>query len=477
MQIFRELAGYTFGKADIVRRAMAKKKASVMEAERGAFLAGCAKNGIPTEAAGKLFDDLSSFANYAFNKSHAAAYAVISYRTAYLKEHAPKAYFAALLTSELGNLPKIAAYIAEVNKRGVRVLPPDINESDVNFSVCGDHIRFGLLALKNVGKQFLEAVVREREQGGPYRSFEEFIERIAPYDLNKRQIESLIKAGAFDTLGVYRSRLMAVYEQLVDYQQGRNRVNLTGQLDMFAAIESTPTVNYPELPEYDLHTLLSQEKEASGMYFSGHVLDGFSKALSQTRIRLVENICQTDDTDAYLITENERVTVAGIVTAITVKPMKNGQKMAFFTLEDRTGEIECIIFSKLRERYLDILVNDNVLQVEGEISLREDEAPKILVSGLKQLLPNDKIDLTVTASSGAGAKSVASHLYLRVPSLSSPLYFEVRKYLLANTGDLALSFFDNEKRTYHKQIFGVKRDEAILARLREMLGAENVVPK
>ncbi len=477
MQIFRELAGYTFGKADIVRRAMAKKKADVMEAERGAFLAGCAKNGIAAEAAGKLFDDLSSFANYAFNKSHAAAYAVISYRTAYLKEHAPKEYFAALLTSELGNLPKIAAYIAEVGKRGVRVLPPDINESEVDFSACGDHIRFGLLALKNVGRQFLEAVVSEREQNGRYRSFEEFVERMAPYDLNKRQIESLIKAGAFDTLGVYRSRLMAVYEQLVDYQQGRNRTNLTGQLDMFTAVEATPAVTYPELPEYELQTLLLQEKEASGMYFSGHVLDGFSKALCAPDLKTVEEICESDGEDGYLVSDKENVTVAGIVTAMTVKSTKTDQKMAFFTLEDRTGEIECVVFPKVRERYLDILGSDSVLRVEGQISLREDEPPKILVSRLQALTPNDGKQSVKTPIASDSPLTHAAHLYLRVPSLTAPLYFEVRKYLLANTGDLALSFFDNEKKTYHKQVFGVKREEALLQKLKDMLGAENVVPK
>ncbi|MBQ2757521.1 MAG: DNA polymerase III subunit alpha, partial [Clostridia bacterium] len=257
MQIFRELAGYTFGHADVVRRAMAKKKAAVMAAEREGFLDGCLANGIDRTAAGELFDELSSFANYAFNKSHAAAYAVISYQTAYLKEHAPKAYFAALLTSELGNMPKIAAYISEAGKRGIRVLPPDINESGIHFSVSGEHIRFGLLALKNVGRQFLEAVVEERRISGPYRSFDDFLDRMSTHDLNKRQVEALIKSGAFDTLGVYRSRLMAVYEQMIDNLQSKNRTNLTGQLDMFSAIISeAPRVSYPELPEYPLRRLL-----------------------------------------------------------------------------------------------------------------------------------------------------------------------------------------------------------------------------
>ena len=219
MQIFRELAGYSFGHADVVRRAMSKKKADVMAAEQDAFLSGCAQNGIDTATAQTIFDDMADFANYAFNKSHAAAYAVISYRTAYLKAHYPKAYFAALLTSELGNMPKIAEYITEVGKRGIRVLPPDVNESAADFRVSGDHIRFGLLALKNVGRTLLDALVAERNRSGPYRSFDDFLERLSDSDLNKRQIEYMIKAGAFDSLGHYRSQLMAVYEQMIDRLQ------------------------------------------------------------------------------------------------------------------------------------------------------------------------------------------------------------------------------------------------------------------
>ena len=243
MQIFRVLAGYSFGHADVVRRAMSKKKAGVMEAERDAFLAGCAQNGIARDVAEDIFTDMADFAHYAFNKSHAAAYAVISYRTAYLKAHYPKAYFAALLTSELGNMPKIAEYIAELGKHGIRVLPPDINESQAVFHVSGDHIRFGLLALKNIGRSFLENVVRERAQSGPYRSFDDFLDRMSNGDLNKRQVESLIKAGAFDTLGVFRSQLMAVYEPMIDRLQSKNRTNLTGQLDMF----SMPGTERPEI--------------------------------------------------------------------------------------------------------------------------------------------------------------------------------------------------------------------------------------
>jgi len=469
---------------------MAKKKTSVMQAERGAFLAGCAQNGISEALAGELFDELSSFANYAFNKSHAAAYAIISYQTAYLKEHAPKAYFAALLTSELGNMPKIAAYIAEVGKRGVRVLPPDVNASEINFSVSGDHIRFGLLALKNVGRQFLEALVEERRIGGKYHSFDDFLERMSAHDLNKRQVEALIKSGAFDTLGIYRSRLLAVYEQMIDQLQSKNRTNLTGQLDMFSSVVSeVPHVTYPDLPEFGLRRLLADEKEATGMYFSGHVLDGFSEALSAPEISSIQTIC---DADASLV-DRQSVNVAGIVTALTAKTTKSGEQMAFFTVEERMGEIECIAFPKMREKFADQILLDNVICVTGQLSLREDENPKIIVSAIKELPangtekapavsaqkpqdpPKTKTE-TGNKESGAAIKN-AKILYLRVPSLDDPLCRRARNILDIFEGSLPVSVFDAATKVYHKQENGFDLTPFTLAELQAILGEENVVLK
>lgn len=481
MQIFRELAGYTFGHADIVRRAMAKKKAAVMEAERGAFLEGCAENGIERNVAGELFDELSSFANYAFNKSHAAAYAMISYRTAYLKEHAPRAYFAALLTSELGNIPKIAAYIAEVGKRGVRVLPPDINESDINFSVSGEHIRFGLLALKNVGRQFLEAVVKERRIGGKYRSFDDFLERMASHDLNKRQVEALIKSGAFDTLGVYRSQLMAVYEEMIDTQQSKNRTNLTGQLDMFSFVEeASPKVKYPSLPEFDLRVLLAAEKEATGMYFSGHVLDGFTKALSAPDIKEIRAL--TDPDGGEVQRDRQDVVVAGIVTALTVKSTKSNEQMVFFTVEDRMGEIECIAFPKIREKYRELIVPDAVIRIKGQISVREDEPPKIIVLHVDELSQNDAVSDKTEEQKDALSEyeekiRSARILYLRVPSLSDTLCKQVLTMLSKQAGALPVSIFDASTSTYHRQKDGIALTPRIFTALVEALGRENVVLK
>ena len=490
MQIFRTLAGYTFGHADVVRRAMAKKKAAVMEAERDSFLEGCAKNGIDRTAAGELFDELSGFANYAFNKSHAAAYAVISYQTAYLKEHAPKAYFAALLTSELGNMPKIAAYIAEVGRRGVRVLPPDINESQINFSVSGEHIRFGLLALKNVGRQFLEAVVDERRIGGRFRSFDDFLDRMAGHDLNKRQVEALIKSGAFDTLGVYRSRLMAVYEQMIDNLQSKNRTNLTGQLDMFSAVSNeAPSVSYPALPEYPLRQLLAEEKEAAGMYFSGHLLDGFSEALANARVQGIQSILEGVEGEAQTVFDRDSVAVAGIITALTAKATKTGEQMVFFTVEDRMGEIECLAFPKVRERFAALIAADAVVRVEGTISLREDEPPKILVTRMEELLPNGAAADHTHTDHAAGKDAPSFNipdaatlartrtLYLRVPALDTPLCKQVVQLLASAKGRTPVSLFDASVKVYHKQAVGFDLTPERFAALCRLLGAENVVPK
>jgi len=496
MQIFRELAGYTFGHADVVRRAMAKKKADVMEAERECFLSGCEKNGIDRADASALFDELTAFANYAFNKSHAAAYAVISYRTAYLKEHAPKAYFAALLTSELGNMPKIAEYIAEVGKRGVRVLPPDINESDINFSVSGEHIRFGLLALKNVGRVFLENVVAERGRSGPFRSFDDFLERMAEYDLNKRQIESLIKSGAFDGLGVYRSRLMAVYESMIDQLQSKNRSNLTGQLDMFSeALTERPTFSYPQLPEYGLRELLAQEKEASGMYFSGHVLDGFSRALAEPDITQMRELCRTDEDGDWLHADRERVTVAGIITALTSKTTKNDERMVFFTLEDRYAEMECIVFPKTLTVLADAVRIDAVVRVTGTLSVREDEPPKVIVQGCRLLEENDNYSgpkptaepteekpATPKAAEGQKPKSNilperARIVYLRVPDLDGALWKKVKTILEIFEGAVPVSVYDSKTGSYHKQELGFDSTPFTVNELIVLLGAENVVLK
>lgn len=494
MQIFRELAGYTFGHADVVRRAMSKKKAGVMEAEKDAFLAGCAKNGIDRNAAEQIFDNMADFAHYAFNKSHAAAYAVISYRTAYLKAHHPKAYFAALLTSELGNMPKIAEYITEAGKFGVRVLPPDINESNVSFHVSGDHIRFGLLALKNVGRSFLDALVSERRRNGPYQSFDDFLDRLCDADLNRRQIESLVKSGAFDTLGIYRSRLLSVCEELLEHTQSRGRSNLAGQMDIFSVGAERPKLTYPDLPEFGLRELLMQEKEAAGMYFSGHMLDGFSKALADPDISEIRDLLQLDADGEPVTEDRARVCVAGIITAISGKTTKKGDRMAFLTLEDRNGEIECIAFPKILAEEGHLLRLDSVVCIEGNFSVREDENASILISRVQELQDNQHFTAQPVSAPrpasqvhpAAQKHSVAAPLsmpqtpkilYLRVPDLKSEQWLRAKNLLEIFEGELPVSVFDASQKSYHKQSLGFDCTAYTVRELQKLLGAENVVLK
>jgi DNA polymerase-3 subunit alpha len=271
MSICREVAGFSFGHADVVRRAMAKKKSELLNAERDAFINGAIERNIDEQAAKKLFEDLTSFANYAFNKSHATAYAIISYRTAYLKKHYTAEYMSALLTSVQDNLTKLAEYIAECSKMGIKVLPPDINASGMYFTPKDNTIVFGLLALKNVGRQFVNLIINERARK-PFLDFEDFLNRMSEYDLNRKMIETLIKSGAFDRLGTFRSKLLASFDNLITILNEKNRNNISGQLDMFSSFidggartEDTRAFEYPDIPEYPLKELLILEKESSGI--------------------------------------------------------------------------------------------------------------------------------------------------------------------------------------------------------------------
>ena len=417
MSIFRVMAGYTYGHADIVRRAMSKKKASVLEAERADFVAGAEKNGMTHAEAERLFDDMGSFANYAFNKSHAAAYALISYRTAYLKAHHPGAYFAALLTSVLGNQPKMAEYTAECGKYGIKVLPPDINESQMNFHASktgrGGHIRYGLLALKNVGEAFLRAILNERKRK-PFASFEDFLERLSGQDLNKRQVEALIKAGAFDSLPNHRAQLLAVYEIMMDTLSAKNRANLAGQMDMFSMLDGdaapAPAFVYPTIRPYTLREMLMLEKEASGMFFSGQLLDDFSKCVEALAPMHIAAITATDgdgESDTSALPDRAKVKIAGVITGVTLKTTKKEERMAFFTVEDAGGVIECLAFPKTFTQFGEAIKADSAVFVEGNLSVREEESPKILVSVMGLLVDNAHFNGTVKPVADPAPKAEA----------------------------------------------------------------------
>ena len=472
MEIFREIAGYSLGKADIVRRAMSKKKASVMEAERQVFVGGAMERGMTEADAVALFEDMASFASYAFNKSHAASYAVLCYETAYLKAHYMSEYMAALLTSVLGDFGKTAAYIGECTKAGIAVLPPDINESETAFSAGGGAIRFGLLALKGVGRLFVDQLIADRRQNGAFKSFEDFVTRMGGYDLNKRQVESLIKSGAFDSLGIYRSRLLASYEKIIENAQSKNRAEIDGQIDIFAMADAGAAAaapvrfDYPNIPEFTLREKLMLEKECSGMYFSGHVLNDYAKhieSLSAARIADILAIAEEDAEPPYR--DKQPVAIAGIVTKKTVKTTKNGDSMAFVTVEDRTGEIEVVVFARQYLGSAGLLVTESPIVVHGTISVRDEEKPKILMNSCERLLTDDEF-----------AKDRPQTLYLRVASTDTPAAVQALAELRHAPGDRPVVLYDISHARYVRLAdCKVHISDSLCGTLAALLGPDNVV--
>lgn len=402
MQVCRSVAGYTFGRADLVRRMMAKKKISEMEKERAVFVSGAAANSVSEDVANRIFDEMSGFASYAFNKSHAAAYAILSYRTAYLKCHYPCEYIASLMTSVMGNGVKTAEYVNECAKYKIRILPPDINESYLDFHAFrkGDdrYIRFGLLALKNLGEGFIKRLIAEREKAR-FSSFEDFVERLVGKDFNKRQAEALIKCGAFDSFGVYRSQLLSSYEHIIDSRLEKSRQNISGQLDIFS-MQSEMTgsgdlggFKYPDIPEISFREKLRLERECAGICFSGHLLDDYSKhaeAIKRTPINEILSSFSEDSDSAVKLHDRDIVTVCGIITKRQVKITKNGSQMMFMHLEDNFGDMEVVIFASVLEKYTEILVEDNAVGIVGRLSVREEEDPKLLAMDIIALDDNSR---------------------------------------------------------------------------------------
>ncbi len=506
MQIFREIADYSYGRADIVRRAMAKKKESAMEQERDDFIKGAKNHGIDNETASALFDDMASFAKYAFNKSHAAAYAVISYRTAYLKVHYPCEYISALLTSVIDNPLKISEYMTECQRYNVEVLPPDINESYDEFHTTADgNIRFGLLGLKNVGRQFVKNIVSERKKG-KFESFEEFINRMSAYDLNKRSVEMLIKSGAFDRLGNKRSQLLHSYEEIIDMRSAYERNNLSGQLDLFSmqlADESEPQSMsgfiYPDIDEYTPRELLALEKESSGLYFSGHMLDNYTKNIELINPDMIADIFASfekyDDEEADIsvdnikygknrYSDNQKVTVAGIITRRTDKSTKNGDRMAFITLEDRNSEIEIVVFPRILSKYSDTLTIDNVVSATGTLSVKEEESPKILLEKSASLYDNDSMpDKAEIQSNQVNNVSEIKEkkkprLFIKIDREGSKMFNRIVSLVDIFSGDTEVIFYDSQTQKYVKsENLRAVANDFLIKEISELIGAENVILK
>ncbi len=502
MQVFRAVAGYSYGRADVVRRAMAKKKADVLEAERGDFVRGSVERGMSESEATELFDEMASFSSYAFNKSHAAAYAVISYRTAYLKRHYTKEYMASLLDSVLGSEGKTAEYIAECGEYGIKVLPPDINKSLADYTVGNDGIRYGLAALKGLGRQFIETIADERSRGGDFRSFYDFATRMSEYDFNKRQIESLIKSGAFDKLGTRRSQLIASFEEIVDGLHEKKKRSVAGQLDMFAVKDDdetavSPEYVYPDIPELSRKRLLELERQVSGMYFSGHILDDYERELSVIKPTQVADIKSADADDSETDSDEERcqysdrdkVTVAGLITRRTPKETRKGDKMMFVTLEDKTGDIEVVIFPKQLSRYGEYFYIEDPIVIKGELSIEDEQAPKILCSYCAPLTeaaktaiatenePVPKSNVSSESTQKPTQAKAPSRLYIRVDSMDTAEYKRASALIEIFCGNLPVFVYDKSSGEY-KRFENCGADTAsrrLIDELRRTLGEDNVV--
>ena len=408
MQIVRDLAGYSLGRADLVRRAMGKKKLDIMAKEREIFIhgqedengnivvPGCVRNGIDEKSANKIFDEMAEFAKYAFNKSHAAAYAVVSYRTAYLKAYYPEEFMAATLNSYLGNLDKVPIYVDECRRMNIEILKPDVNKSFTKFTVDNSKIRFGLGSIKNVGIAVVDSIVRERQQNGEYKSFTDFCERVQDEAVNKKCIESLIKAGAFDEFGQTRSTLLASFESIIDTIQNSARRSFKGQVTMFDldAMESDDKeelkYSFTELKEYEDKDLLSMEKEMLGIYISGHPLEKIrEQIIKATNIdtmkmkEIKEELDSTGTTTKYK--DGQNVKYAGIISSVKKKYTKSNKLMAFVTIEDLYGSAEIIVFESVYQSAANLLTVDSIVLVEGRLSIREDEDVKIVARAIKEL--------------------------------------------------------------------------------------------
>ncbi|HIY06679.1 MAG TPA: DNA polymerase III subunit alpha [Candidatus Evtepia faecigallinarum] len=479
IEIFRRLAGYSLGQADMVRRAMSKKKLKDIQRERTAFLhgdperniTGCAANGIPQAAAESIYDEITDFANYAFNKAHAVCYAIVAYQTAWFKCHYPREYMAALLTSVLDSQGKIAEYIAECRSMGIRLLPPDINESGPHFTVSGPDIRFGLAALKGVGRGFTNQVLAERQARGPFTSFLDFCQRLQEADLNKRVLESLIRAGAFDAMGIRRAQLLDAYEQLLDSLARNRRKNLEGQFDLFSQNREKPEpveLVLRDIPEFSAQERMAMEKEITGLYLSGHPMDDYQDIARQRGAVPIGQVLE----DAALpdgpqqVQDGQRLTLAGVVASVKTKTTRNRSLMAYVVLEDATGNLEMTVFSRLLEECGSYLQVNMPLLAQGKLILREDKAPQFLCDQLTPLVQ-------VPGQPARQHKVLPGRLYLRFSGQADPRLERVKDLFGLFPGQQgAVLYLAAEGRRLggHCQIH-----TAMVQELRELLGEENVV--
>lgn len=472
MQIVRDLGGYTLGRSDLVRRAMSKKKQHVMEVERANFIygnaeenvPGCISKGISEEAAGQIYDNMMDFAKYAFNKSHAACYAVVSYQTAFLKRYYPVEFMAALMTSVIENSAKVSEYINVCRNMGIELVAPDVNSGDVSFSVIDGKIGYALTAIKSVGRPIIEGLVEERNERGPYESLTDFATRMSARDFNKRAMENFIKAGAFDSLGGTRKQYMSVYVRIMDSIASDKKNVMAGQLSLFdfAAEEDKDEFRetLPNVGEYSKDTLLAFEKEVLGIYVSGHPLEDY-RAMWQKNISATTGDFLLDpDTDTVKIKDGARVVIGGMIVGKTVKYTKNNKAMAFINVEDLFGDVEVIVFPKDYEKYGSMLTEDAKIFVEGRTSVEEDKNGKLIAERIKSF------------------SDVSRSLWVKFKDMDE--YVAREKELLeilspSEGRDHVIVYIEKERqRKDLAPAYVVKADNGLLEALTEKFGAENI---
>lgn len=484
IEIFRKLAGFSLGQADLIRRAMSKKKEKEIIKERQAFIygdterniVGAVANGVPEAIAGSIYDEILDFANYAFNKAHAVSYAIISYRTAYMKCHYSREYMAALLSSVLDNSAKVAEYIAECREWGIKLLPPDVNESEADFTVSGENIRFGLVAIKNIGRGFINALVESRESEGYFKSFDEFCRRLIGRDLNRRAVESLIRSGAFDSLGYKRSQLMKIVDRVIGGVNDSARKNIDGQLDLFSMgqeNESSTTLSEPELPdipEFTPSELMAMEKETTGLYLSGHPMDEYRVAARRAGAVPIGTIMSdfSPENTTKSFEDGQFVTLAGVIASSKTKTTRNNSLMAYIQLEDATGTMELIAFARVLDISGGYIKENAPIVVKGRISVRDEKEPQLMVETLRPLTDIEPLNREEMPKEEKA-------LWAKIPSKDDPRLQKIDKVLQMFEGEERMIIYceDTKKRLTAKCLI----HNSLVKELKEMLGEENVVVK
>lgn len=495
MQICRELAGYSYGRADIVRRAMSKKKHDVMLRERENFVhgtvdengniicEGAVRRGIDEKAANEIFDEMISFASYAFNKAHAAAYAYVAYQTAYLKCHYPCEFLAALLTSFLDNTGKVVQYINECSRLGIKILPPHVNESLESFAVSDGNIHFSLLAVKNLGRGFIKRIIDERNSNGRFTDFYDFCKRMHGKDFNRRSLESLIKCGAFDGLGANRRQMFTVIESILEELENTRRRNVDGQLGfgdlMNASYEEeslAPSFTYPVLDEFAPEILLRYEKEVAGMYLSGHPMAKYRHISKALKSAVISDVA---DPDNARYKDNDRVVILGLIGSVKKKITKSDETMAFVTLEDETGSVEVLIFPKILEQKPMLFREGSIILLRGRVSMREDEDTKIVCENADSCPSEEQIKAAPQTEEAPAKteKKKAKGLFLRFDTATSPQIECCRKLLAIFDGQYPLYYYFVDKKEYKRNPIGQNIDvnKVLLRELRKILGDANVI--